>query len=223
MKKIGIVYAISQSAGELCKKHILENSSSDVEIITHESLSSKYKAAANDLQKISSLLITSIDYLQKNGSETIIIAANSVHRAFDFVNQYVKEQYPYIQLISIVDTVVSEVFRKNYRNVAIFGSTSTINSSMYQNKLQKEEINVIPLTNDEQELINSLISAGIFEKIITREDKQQMITIANRLKQLRCDAIIFACTELPLIFNSDNLNIYVLDTNLLLALTAIRR
>ena len=86
MKKIGIVYAISHAAGELCKKHIIENSTCCSEdILFHECPAESYKKAANDLQKIANLIIQSIELLEKQGAEVIIIAANSVHRAFDIV------------------------------------------------------------------------------------------------------------------------------------------
>jgi aspartate racemase len=223
MKKIGIVYAISRAAGEHCRNLIISNGHSQHEIITHESLPIEYKAASNDIPQIAELIKHSVDDLARRDANVIIIAANSVHRAFDMVNEYVKNTYPAIELLSIVDTAVNEIENQNYTTVSIFGSDSTINSNIYQDKLKKAGIGVIILESDEQAVINLLITIGISPYTITEEIKDKVLTIANRLKESGCEAIILACTELPLVFNSNNLHISVIDTNLSLAKAAIAK
>jgi len=222
MKKIGIVYAISRTAGEHCKNLVEENSYHSLEIITHECPADEYKASSNDIQGIGRLLQQSINDLATRGADTIIIAANSVHRAFDIVDEYVKKTYPDVRLLSIIDTAVEEAMKQSYKTVSVFGSNSTINSSMYQDKLQKSGIKCLALTDNEQKIINTLITSGVAPDTISDDMKEKVFAIANRLKKSGCDAIILACTELPLIFNSDNLRISVVDTSLALALAAVR-
>lgn len=220
MRKIGIVYAISHAAGEYCKRQIEKNGYPASEIIMHECAANEYKMAPNDLFKISKLINQSIDNLAKRGASIIIIAANSVHQAFDLVNEYVTNKYPEIELLSIVDASVNNVLLHKYKTVAIFGSNSTINSNIYQKQLQKAGINTLLLRDEEQSIVNSLISMGVSADTVNVKMKENIITIADNLKRRGCDAIILACTELPLIFNADNLNIPVIDTSFSLGLAA---
>lgn len=223
MRKIGIVYAISHAAGEYCKNQIEKNGYPSSEIIIHECPANNYKMASNDLSKISNLIIQSIDNLAKRGASIIIIAANSVHQAFDLVNEYVKSTYPKIELLSIVNAAVNDVLLHNYKTVSIFGSNSTINSNIYHKQLQKAEINTLLLTNEEQSIVNSLISMGVSPDAVNIQMKENIMAIAESLKRRGCDAIILACTELPLIFNADNLNIPVIDTSSSLGLAALQK
>ncbi|MBA3536041.1 MAG: aspartate/glutamate racemase family protein [Tatlockia sp.] len=48
-----------------------------------------------------------------------------------------------------------------------------------------------------------------------------LLTIVKKLKQLGCDGIILACTELPLILNTQNCGIVAIDTTAALAEAAI--
>lgn len=41
------------------------------------------------------------------------------------------------------------------------------------------------------------------------------------IKQLKCDAVILGCTELPEVYNEENLGMYAIDTTRLLAHLAL--
>lgn len=222
MKKIGIVYAISQIAGEHCKKQI-EDAQIDTpfDIVMHECPATEYKLAADDLKKIAGLVLKSISDLQMRGARVIIIAANSVHRAFGIIDEYLRRFFPHVNLLSIVDVTVKECIRQKYKTVAIFGSNTTINSSIYQNMLRFVGIEILLLTQEEQNLLNSIIVSGESPFTISQDKKEGVIAIAHRLKALNCDAVILACTELPLIFNAYNLDIEIVDSSQVLAHAAV--
>ncbi len=222
MKKIGIVYAISQLAGELCKKNIEKIGGYDSsEVLTHGCSAEKYKLATNDLNKIANLVLQSIDDLQKRGAKVVIIAANSIHRAFSIIDEGVKTKYSDITLISIVNESVKECIKRNYKRIAIFGSNTTVTSSIYQDKLKEANIEVLPLTIEEQSLLNEIIVSGERLAVFRSEKRQLVFNIVNRLKEIHCDGIILACTELPLLFNTDDLRISIVDTNQILAQAAV--
>lgn len=221
MKKIGIVYAISHAAGEHIKKQIAEINKQSV-VVFHECAASDYKSAANDLQKIATLLLKSIDELHRQGAEIIIIAANSVHRAFNIVLEQTKKQYPSIELISIIDATLEEILNKKYKRIAIFGSNSTINSRMYQDKFENFGIRTISLSDPDQEFINELITNGSSFETITSDSIAKMSDITKQLEKLGIEAVIFACTELSLVVKSDALGIPIVDTSKLLAAAAVK-
>lgn len=226
MKTIGIVFAISKEAGELCKKKIealaFLAGIDSINIITHENKAEKYNAAANNLGLIAELVLSSIKYLNEKGAEVVIISANSVHRAFSLIEHAASKQFPNVKLLSIVNETIDSCCKSKYKKVAIFGSNSTINSKMYHNALAKNNINVLELTKNEQSFISLLISEGISPDKIQKQEKTFAIGIAQRLAEAGCEAIILACTELSLVFDEANLGLPVIDTNAIIAASAFR-
>lgn len=223
MKKIGIVYAISNSAGELCISTLLSKAEtlklSDFSIHTHEHPAQRYKGASDE--ELIELLFSSIYELVVNkDAEVIIISANSVHRVFSEIQDKVYEKFPTVKMVSIVDATVEDVINSNIHKVAIFGSNSTIQSYLYQTPLISKGIEVLELDEEDQNFLNQLIKKGV-DKDTSHTDREQLKRIAQKCKANGCKAVILACAELPIIFNAENLGIITIDTNEALARAAM--
>ncbi|MFZ4116071.1 MAG: aspartate/glutamate racemase family protein [Chthoniobacterales bacterium] len=54
------------------------------------------------------------------------------------------------------------------------------------------------------------------------ETIQKLVTIVENFKKQGCDGVALACTELPLVLNSHNCSLTVLDTTRILAQRAVR-
>lgn len=223
MRKIGIVYAISRAAGEHCKKQFVLMGYSSSEIVTHEYPADAYKAAANDIQQISKLVCHSIDKLVIQGAEVIVVAANSVHCAFEAIDRYVRCKYSTTQVISIIESAIRKAVYLNLRNVVILGSNSTIQSKIYHDKLKQSGINVLPLLEKDQSFINSLITSGVTADVIRDDIKMSVTNIVRKFAGVDSIGIILACTELSVSFNSKSFGITTIDAGHELVLEAHRR
>ena len=220
---IGIAYAISRSAGELCKKTVTACAHSlgrEIKIITHEQPAHLYKEASN--KEVHDLLCGSLNYLITNGANVGIISANSVHRVFKSVESEIHADHPEFKLLSIIDETVKFALNNNFKKLAIFGSDSTIRSGLYSIPLNTNGIDIVELNPDQQSFMNKLIKTGVSEDT-DEPTREELAKIAQTLaSEGGAEAIVLACAELPVIFNSKNLGVTALDTNAILAQAALQ-
>jgi aspartate racemase len=225
---IGIVYAISKEAGNACYNYLSKIVPGNISVIAFENpqveIFSQAKLIPNKserIQAIAEALYSGVKTLISNGATVIIIAANSVHIAFDRLREMSVAEFPYVEVLSIVDAVVDSC--KKYPSVAIFGSNATIESEMYQEKLSSEQIAVIPLDASEQAIINNAISAGYMPLTMPAELHREIRDICEKLKCRGCDAVVLACTELPLLLDADDFaGLDMIDSNQALAEYAVK-
>ena len=122
MTTIGVIYAVSRSAGESCfkciEKILINYGERDYSLIFYEKNLDKYKKFEHDLNKLAILLKESLDKLVDKGAEVIVIAANSVHRAFKHLKKMMKTEAKYnnIVLLNIVEETIKECKKKVYKN-----------------------------------------------------------------------------------------------------------
>lgn len=122
------------------------------------------------------------------------IACNTAHIMLQDLQSI--SNFPFV---SIVDEVVTQIEKDNIKKVGLLGTPSTLNSSIYQKALEKKEVNVIVPDEKEFPIIEQAIRNVISESS-TGEDMNNLKRIADILKSEGAEAIVLACTELPLVF-----------------------
>ncbi|WP_179295441.1 aspartate/glutamate racemase family protein [Bacillus sp. FJAT-45350] len=222
-KKIGIVAVTSEGAA-LCYKNIVSESMKRTgknihpEISLHNvSFSEYYQAVVNDdYQEVENILLYSIKKLQLIGADFAIIPANTIHCVF----KEVQKRSP-IPLVSILETTSKECQRQNYKKVCVLGTIFTMQGKLYAESFEKYGIDLITPSIEEQEIINSIIMDELIPGKFNKKSIENVISIINRVKSTRCDAVALACTELPIIINDNNSPLPILDTTNLLSLAAL--
>ena len=112
---------------------------------------------------------------------------------------------------------------KHYREVAIFASNSTVNSRLYHKAIEAIGIEILPLYQEEQVIIDQIIPGGSSKETLHLPLKQQVCAISSRLKQKECEAIILACTELPALLDDETYQgVNIVNSNAVLASAAVR-
>lgn len=224
MTTIGVIYAISHSAGEVCsnliKEKAISNNLANIRVVYHEQKSDIYKQATSDTHKIALLLKESLDHLVNiEGAEIIVIAANSVHRAYtELKNMIQSETYAdKINLLNIMDETTAVCAKRNRKKVCILGSSSTIKSRLYQNKLEKVGIEAFELYQEQQMIINQLIEKQVTLNNITLDEQKKIKSLVLELKFAGVDSLVLGCTDLGAVFNEKNIDMEIIDSNICLA------
>lgn len=220
---MGIVYAISQEAGNACYNYLRQIAPDNITVIAFEDPQvkafSEAKLISNPSEKVQMIaetLFRGVKSLANSGATLIIIAANSVHIAFDRLREMTAAVLPDVKVLSIVDAVVDDC--KKYSSVTIFGSDATISSGMYQEKLNSRQINVVTLDANEQAVINKAITEGYTPTSMPTELRQEIRGICEKLKGTGGDAVVLACTELSSLLDADDFaGLAVVDSNQTLA------
>jgi aspartate racemase len=158
----------------------------------------------NDLVKTQ--LIEGVKKLEGAGCDLIIIGCNTVHIFFDEMQTAVK-----IPILNIIEETKKEVLKFGYKKVGLFASESTNKLKLYQERFQKDGMEVISANEQQQKILNTVIEhvMGGNQKI---EDVIALKDVARQYMEQGAKAIVMGCTEIPLAINQSHTDIKLFDT-----------
>jgi aspartate racemase len=222
MKHIGIV-AVTTVGACICANEIVAEAArryitgKHPEITVHTFSFDKYKKLIVEKKwgELSQLIIESICKLQKIGADFIIIPSNTPH--YGFVEIAKKSPLP---VLNLVELTANECQQRGFKKVAILGTKSTMQEGLYERPLKQRGITSIIPDEKGCEAMNSLIMDEIIPAKASRFAAAE--TVAKTvIRLLQCDAVILGCTELPEVYNAENIGMPVIDTTRLLAHQAL--
>lgn len=223
-KHIGII-AVSSEGAALCYRKICQEAPAIMgkfahpEVTMHTHPLSRYMdyIEKDDWDSVATLMISSAKKLASAGADFAICPDNTVHRAFEKASNLSP-----IPLISITETVAKQCQLKGYKKVGVLGTKYTMQGPIYRDALSKLKIEMIVPDENDQENINSIIFNELVTGKITEPSSKSMIKVIQKLKDSCCDAVILGCTEIPLVINSKNSPLPVIDSTRLLARKALK-
>lgn len=222
-KHIGII-GVSSEGAALCYRTICQEASAIMGKFAHPEMSmhthslSRYMnyIEKDDWDGVTSLLVSSAKKLAAAGADFAICPDNTVHRSFEKL----VSQSP-IPLISITETVAKECQSKKYKKIGVLGTKYTMQGPVYTDVLSEFRIEMTVPDENDQEIINSIIFDELVPGKVTESSIRRMIEAIQKLKKSGCNAVILGCTEIPLIVNSKNSPLPVIDSTRLLARKAL--
>jgi aspartate racemase len=128
-----------------------------------------------------------------------------------------------IPLVHIVDVVAAEAKDLGYSRVGVLGTRRTMESDLYAGPLGRYGVSsVVPDAAD-----RAVIDAAIMDELVkgrfTEKSRDAFRSIIDKLRDLGCDAVALACTEIPILLEPRDCSIPTLDSTRLLARAAVRR
>ena len=160
----------------------------------------------NASEEVAKLLHDSIKRLNVSMADVIVIPCNTVHVFIDQLREHSR-----VPIMSIIEETSKECKKKEFKKVGVLGSSLTINSGMYKEELKKHTIETVIPEADEQEFISSCI-LKIINLEHTKEDKQRMLKIVEKMKNKGAEAVILGCTDLFLLLAKENTPIPKIDS-----------
>ena len=147
-----------------------------------------------------------IDFMEKNGIQTVGIPCNTVHIWF---GQFHRK----INVLNMIDLTVGAVLESGYKRPGILATTATIESGLYIKDLEKAGINpVIP--RDESSVMRAVQQVKLGN---ISEGKAVLTPVIRQLENSGVDSLILACTEIPVILDSGDTELPLIDSDRLLA------
>ena len=147
-------------------------------------------------EKVDELINEMTDSMQNlvdSGCTHIVLACNTSHL---FLPEIYKK-FPSLEnkVINIIKQCVSTIQNDGVKEVYLLGSEGTIDSSIYQNALEKYGIKCIVPKKDEYRLIRQCIEA-VKQNKYNEDTKNIFVELVNRY-----DTCILGCTELPILYD----------------------
>lgn len=143
---------------------------------------------------VQNILIERISKLELFNPICFAIACNTAHVLLPALQENTT-----IPFISIINEVSKKVTESNIKKVGLLGTPVTIKSALYQNVLQKQNIEVIIPSKTDCQRVESVIRNVLAGKASTKNELL-LISISGSLIKNGAEGIILGCTELPLIF-----------------------
>jgi aspartate racemase len=224
-RHIGIVCCSAEGAA-LCYRTICAEGAARLgphahpEISMHTPSLADYIACLDrgDIAGVSEIMLASARKLAAGGADFLICPDNTIHQALPLVLP--RSPLPWLH---IAEEVAREAARKGYRRLALTGTKWLVDSDVYPEVLAARGLDFErPDPADRIEsnrIIMEELVYGRFEPRSVRTFQQ----IIDRLRLKGCDAVVLACTEIPLIVSDENSSLPTLDSTRLLARAALTR
>ena len=222
---IGIV-ACSAEGAALCYKTICveggrlmgPHAHPEVSMHTHSLADYVDRLDRGNRAGVAGLMLSSAHKLASAGANFLICPDNTIHQAMDDVLPH--SPLPWLH---IAEEVAAEAAARGYRKLGITGTRWLIDSDVYPEKIEAEELAWLRPTEAERDETNRIIMDELVQGVFTQEAVAAYQRVISRMKDQGCDAVILGCTEIPLIMNDGNSPLPTLDSTRLLARAALRR
>jgi aspartate racemase len=162
------------------------------------------------------MLIETAKNLVAAGADFIVMPCNTAHYWIEEIRRAVA-----IPIVNMIEEAVKETLRSypTLKIVGIMAASGTVQSELYQKQLSNMGIKAtLPAESDQARLMEAIYSVktgDLSTAYVTA------IEVGQRLVKAGAEAIIAGCTEIPLIFETGDLPIPIIDATLVLAKRAV--
>lgn len=162
---------------------------------------------SGDMEKALAILVNAVEALRRGGAKLIIISANTPHILFDDVVSATGAR-----MIHIADSLAKALRRDGVRKVGLLGTEVTLTKGFYVERLAKHGIEAIVPSEEGVEIVNRVIMEELTKGIIREESRAAVESVAKELVRAGAEAIVLACTELPLLIKDEIAGVKAYDT-----------
>ncbi len=155
--------------------------------------------------EIPDLLKRELEKLIQLGPDCIVICNNTLHKALDLIESELALDIP---LFHIIDVTAEHAQKKKLKNLLLLGTQFTMEDGFFQRKLERYGLRVsIPEAGDRMEIqqMQTALARGELENNF-RDRFYKIIS-----KHSRMDAVVLACTEIPLVVKPKDYNLPLLN------------
>ena len=152
--------------------------------------------------------------LEAAGAELLVIPCNTAHYFYSKVAEAVD-----IPILNIIEETAKLCSLEGIKTVGVLATEGTAKSGAYKDIFSKYEIDIIPLSEEEQ----NFITETIFDRIKSGLDPNvdRFTRLCDALQKKGCERVILGCTELSLIKKRYALPNFVIDSLEVLCIAAL--
>jgi aspartate racemase len=161
-----------------------------------------------DPEKIADILFDELLDLYSLNPDCVIICCNSLHKYYDMVkhNIYDDEGIPVFHAIELVGQHAKE---KCYKRVLLLATKSTMEDGFFAKIVEGHGISVVIPEIAKRDEIQKILSDELIHNKVTEASRNYFAQIITDHPE--CDAVILGCTEFPLLVNSTNSKLPIIN------------
>lgn len=173
--------------------------------INYHAIKSNYGV---DFAKIEELLLEELQFFLSRKPDCLIIANNTLHKAFDAICGQLNLDIPVFHAGFLC---VEESVKAGYKTVLLLGTKFTMEDGFFAKYFEDKKIKVVT-PNLEERLTIQAVQAQIAAGVHNFSFKKEFEEIISRYAT---DAVCLACTELPLVLNQNNCPLNIINPSML--------
>jgi aspartate racemase len=171
-----------------------------------------------DWESVAELMLASARKLAAVGADFLICPDNTIHQAF----RYVEPRSP-LPWLHIAEVGAAEAAERGFHRIGLTGTRWLVESEVYPEKLAARGLESVRPNAAERAELSRIIMDELVYGVFKPESVAYFQRVIARLQNEGCDAVVLACTEIPLILSDANSPLPTLDSTRLLARAALRR
>lgn len=160
-------------------------------------------------------LVSGTRKLESIGAEVIVMPCNTAHLFYPEMAAAVSTPF-----ICIFLATAKKIRAEGVSKVGFLATRTTVEQRSFADDFERNGIELLLPDDADQEALTRII-LNILSGKKEEEDKKRMKSIAEKLRTKGAQAVVLACTDLPIIFSQEDTDLRVFDTVAILAESAI--
>ncbi|MCW8943384.1 MAG: aspartate/glutamate racemase family protein [Sedimenticola sp.] len=172
---------------------------------------------AGDWEGTANILIEAAKSIQAAGADFLVICTNTMHKVAPEIEEAIQ-----IPMLHIADATAKVLVNKNIKKVGLLGTAFTMEQGFYKDRLSENYgLEVLIPKEDDRRVIHNVIYKELCLGVVKPESKTLYLRIIDDLVAQGAEAVILGCTEISMLVNQTDTNVYLIDTTAIHAQAAV--
>jgi aspartate racemase len=155
--------------------------------------------------------------VEDGGADFLVICTNTMHKVVPEIEAAIS-----VPILHIADAAANAIKAQSFETVGLLGTNFTMEQDFYKGRLQeKHGINVIVPETEERQFIHNVIYEELCLGEIKTASRDGYVRTIEKLAQQGAQAVMLACTEIPLLVQQEHTTVPLLDTTAIHAAQAV--
>jgi aspartate racemase len=224
MKTIGLIGGMSwvstadyyRYINEMVQKRLGGVSSADILLHSLDFDPIEQLQVADDWDKMGDLLARSAANLESAGADCMLICTNTMHKVASAVASAID-----VPLIHIGDAIADAVKAESKESIALLGTRYTMEKPFLRQRLEQNGLTVMIPNAAERTTIHEIIYGELVRNLFTAESRDAYVGIMEALHARGAQAMVLACTEIPMLVKQADTSVPLFDPTYLHAKAAV--
>ncbi|MEM6762572.1 MAG: amino acid racemase [Pseudomonadota bacterium] len=172
---------------------------------------------AGDLEAVAALMVRSATALERCGAEILICPDNTIHQALSHGPDMPRP------FISIADAVVDYAEAAGFHKLGLLGTRWLVASTVYDDAAAAKGLSVVRPDDDLGAEVSRIIMDELVHGAFHEPAQQRVGDAVGALQRMGADAVVLACTELPILMDGAEAALPLMDSTRILARAALDR
>jgi len=175
-------------------------------------------AEADRWDAVAEILADAARRLQAAGADIVLLAANTAHLVADAVAAQID-----VPLLHIADAVGEAARGGGFRRLGLLGTRFTLEAPIFPERLAQRFglESLVPEAETRRDL-HGIITGELTQGRIEAASRQRCLGMIDGLRDRGAEAVVLACTELPLLLRPEDSTVALLDSTALHVEAALR-